>query len=109
MSSAGFFVFQPKGGFSMATTNKIYPKSKLFPELNPSLQFFSVAEVAIILGTSTRLVLEWVNQGLLRSFRVGPKGRLIRIRQKDLESFIDSHIRPGILSLSDQADDKPES
>lgn len=88
----------------MARANKIYPKSNLFPELNPSLQFFSVAEVAIILGTSTRLVLEWVNQGLLRSFRVGPKGRLIRVRQKDLELFIDAHIRPGTLSLKDPSE-----
>ncbi len=72
----------------MERANKKYPQSKLFPELNPALHFFTVAEVSIILGTSTRLVLEWVNQGLLRSFRVGEKGRLIRIRQRDLESFI---------------------
>jgi excisionase family DNA binding protein len=85
----------------MERANKKYPQSKLFPELNPSLQFFTVAEVSIILGTSTRLVLEWVNQGLLRSFRVGEKGRLIRIRQRDLESFIDSHIRSGKLNLQD--------
>jgi excisionase family DNA binding protein len=85
----------------MERANKKYPQSKLFPELNPALHFFTVAEVSIILGTSTRLVLEWVNQGLLRSFRVGEKGRLIRIRQRDLESFIDSHIRPGKLSLHD--------
>jgi hypothetical protein len=46
----------------MSRTQKTYPypHSKLFPELNPSMQFLSVAEVAIILKTSTRLVLEWV-------------------------------------------------
>ena len=85
----------------MARPNPKYPQSKLFPQLNPSLMFFSVAEVSIILGTSTKLVLEWVNQGLLRSFRIGPKGRLIRIRHADLENFIDAHIRTGKLSLKE--------
>ncbi len=80
-----------------------YPHhSKLFPQLlSPALQFLSVAEVAIILGTSKKLVLEWVNQGLLRSFRMGPKGRLIRVRVLDLETFIDANIKSGKLSLKE--------
>ena len=83
----------------MSANDKNLTKSRLLPLLPPSLQFFSVAEVSIILGTSTKLVLAWINQGLLPSFRLGDKNRLIRIRQADLEKFIDSHIRSGLVSL----------
>lgn len=92
----------------MSTNDKSFPKSKLLPLLPPSLQFFSVAEVAIILGTSTKLVHEWINQGLLPSFRLGQKNRLIRIRQPDLERFIESHIRNGSLSLKGNTNNTEE-
>jgi excisionase family DNA binding protein len=81
--------------------NKIV-RSKLFPDLPTKFHFFSVAEVAIILGTSTKSVHEWINQGLLRSFRIGPKSRLIRISYLDLEGFIDSHVRSGEIKLPEE-------
>ena len=76
--------------------------SKLLPDLPTKFHFFSVAEVAIILGTSTKSVHEWLNQGLLRSFRIGPKSRLIRISYQDLEEFIDSHVRSGEIKLPEE-------
>ena len=81
--------------------NKII-RSKLLPDLPTKFHLFSIAEVAIILGTSTKSVHDWINQGLLRSFRIGPKSRLIRIRYQDLEEFIDSHVRNGEIKLPDE-------
>ena len=76
--------------------------SKLLPDLPTKFHFFSVPEVAIILGTSTKSVHEWRNQGLLRSFRIGPKSRLIRISYQDLEEFIDPHVRSGEIKLPEE-------
>lgn len=92
----------------MSPNDKTLPKSKLLPMLPPSLQFFTVAEVAIILGASTRLVHDWINQGILPSFRLGQKNRLIRVRQADLEKFIDAHIRNGSLPVADPEADVSE-
>lgn len=61
-----------------------------------SLQFYSLAEVSIILGVSKRLVLEWIRQGLLPVFRLGPGHRVMRVRKTDLEKFIDTHIQSGV-------------
>lgn len=57
------------------------------------LQFFSIAEVAAILGVSRRLVSTWISEGRLPVFRVGRRCRLIRIRKIDLEHFIETNIR----------------
>lgn len=84
----------------MSNANKKFSgRSGLLPMIPPSLQFYSIAEVAIILGSSPRLVYDWINEGLLPSFRLGPKNRLIRIRQVDLERFIDTHIRNGSVMM----------
>ena len=93
----------------MSLKDRNLPQSKLLPNLPTTLQFFSVAEVAIILGTSTKLVHEWINQGLLLSFRLGPKNRLIRIRQHDLEKFIDAHIRSGSLNMKENENNEDMS
>jgi excisionase family DNA binding protein len=76
----------PKKDISM---NDIKPIPQL--ELPPTLQFFSASEVAIILGTSRKLVITWINNGDLPAFRMGPEGRVIRIRRQDLEAFIQKH------------------
>jgi len=93
----------------MSLKDRNLPQPKLLPRLLTTLQFFSVAEVAIILGTSTKLVHEWINQGLLASFRLGPKNRLIRIRQQDLEKFIEARIRSGSLNLTESPENSNES
>ena len=90
----------------MSTPNNRITRSKALPALPSSLQFFSVAEVAIILGTSSRSVHEWIQSGLLPSFRLGQKNRIIRIRQPDLEKFINAHIRSGSLKLNAEETDE---
>lgn len=57
-----------------------------------SLQFFSVAEVAAILGVSRKLVASWIHEGRLPVFRLGSTHRLIRIRRQDLDTFIANNI-----------------
>ena len=60
------------------------------------LQFFSIAEVAAILGVSRKLVHAWINEGRLPIFRLGQTHRLIRIRKCDLEQFIEAHIHSNL-------------
>ena len=60
-------------------------------DLPPSLQLFSIAEVAYILGISRRLVSKWINEGVLPAVRLGPGQRLVRIRSTDLETFIEKY------------------
>jgi excisionase family DNA binding protein len=60
-----------------------------------SLQFYSLAEVGLILGVNKRLVLEWIHDGHLPVFRLGPGHRVMRVRKADLEKFIDAHIQTG--------------
>jgi excisionase family DNA binding protein len=79
--------------------NKNGPTKKLLHDLGPGLQFFSIAEVSIILGVSTKTTNNWINDGLLPAFRLGPKNRLIRIRRQDLEKFVDTHIRSGEIHI----------
>jgi excisionase family DNA binding protein len=78
------------------------------PSLPTKLQFFTVAEVAIIVGTSTKTVHEWIDQGVLRSARLGNKGKLIRISYQDLENFIDAHVRTGELKIPDDQNSDQE-
>lgn len=70
-------------------TSTIKPKD-LFPS---HLQFFSTKEVAIIIGTTTQTVSQWINEGKLPAFKLGTNTRLTRIRKQDLETFIDTHMR----------------
>ncbi len=53
-----------------------------------TLNFFTVTEVASILGISRRLVSNWIHQGALPAIRLGPGRRLLRIRRVDLEDFV---------------------
>ncbi len=53
-----------------------------------SLELFTVAETAAILGVSRRLVTNWIHDGALPVIRLGPGQRLLRIKRADLELFI---------------------
>jgi len=53
-----------------------------------TLDFFTVAEAASILGVSRRLISNWIHQGALSAIRLGPGRRLLRIRRVDLEDFV---------------------
>jgi excisionase family DNA binding protein len=57
--------------------------------LPTSLALFTVAEAAVILGVSRKLISQWIRDGALPAIRLGPGQRLLRIRQSDLEEFID--------------------
>jgi excisionase family DNA binding protein len=53
-----------------------------------SATFYSVDEVASLLGISERTVYRWIRGEILPTKRIGPSGRLIRIMGKDLKEFI---------------------
>ena len=59
------------------------------PKTSPNLSLFTVAEAAAILDVSRKLVSNWIHSGALSCIRLGPGKRLIRIRQQDLETFIE--------------------
>jgi excisionase family DNA binding protein len=72
----------------------------------PALQMFTIAETAVILGVSRRLVSNWIQEGALPAIRLGPGQRLVRINIGDLEAFIDQ-ARQKHLTLADfQAADR---
>ena len=54
------------------------------------LQLHTVDDVAAILGVSTKSIYEWIKAAALPAKRLGPGGRLIRVSQADLETFIDT-------------------
>lgn len=57
-------------------------------EVPTTLELFTVAEAASILGVSRKLVGEWIREGVLPAIRLGPGQRLLRIRRSDLEEFV---------------------
>jgi excisionase family DNA binding protein len=59
-------------------------------KVSPNLRLLSIAETAAILDVSRKLISSWIHSGALPAIRLGPGQRLIRIRQKDLEAFIEA-------------------
>lgn len=57
---------------------------------NPN-QLFTAAEAAAILNVSLKTLLGWLKANKLPYTKLGNGGRLIRIRQQDLEAFIDQN------------------
>lgn len=55
---------------------------------NPN-QLFTAAKAAAILNVSLKTLNNWLREGHLPHTRLGDGGRLVRIRQQDLEEFID--------------------
>jgi hypothetical protein len=74
-----------------------YPRSKVIPGLPTAQQFYSTAEVAIILETNIGVVHEWIKNGLLTVVHFGNEEHMQRVRSQDLEDFIDAHIRNGLI------------
>jgi|SaaInlV_200m_DNA_2_1039689.scaffolds.fasta_scaffold69764_1 excisionase family DNA binding protein len=74
-----------------------------------SLQFFSVAEVAQIMGVSSKVIHQWIQNGHLPAFRVGTNSRVMRIRHQDLENFIDANTQPRPSRLSENNSSEGES
>ena len=76
---------------------KYYPRSKLLPGLPTSMQFYTIAEVAIILETKVGFIYEWIQDVLLPAVQFGSEQHMLRIRAQDLENFIDMHLRNGVI------------
>jgi excisionase family DNA binding protein len=69
------------------------------------LEFYTVAEVGLILNVSQKLVFSWVKNGALPAVRLGPGQRLIRIRRQDLEVFLAQGLPDPLASAADSAAD----
>jgi excisionase family DNA binding protein len=52
-------------------------------------KFLTVPEVAEALQVSQRTVFRWMSEGWLPAIRVG---KVTRIRQSDLEAFLQAHV-----------------
>lgn len=70
-------------------------KKRPNPPRPDSLDFYTVAETAAILGVSEKLVFTWIKQRILPAIRLGPGRRLIRIRRTDLERFVETDFQPS--------------
>ena len=72
------------------------PDLKSLMPLPSALQMFTIAETAVILGVSRRLVSNWIQEGALPAIRLGPGQRLVRVTVGDLEAFIDQARKKGL-------------
>lgn len=52
-------------------------------------RFFSIAEVAELVGVATRTVRRWIASGELVAHRW--HGRLVRVSEQDLRAFLAAH------------------
>ncbi|MCX6064846.1 MAG: diguanylate cyclase [Chloroflexi bacterium] len=66
---------------------KNYPRSKLLPGLPTSMQFYTIAEVAIILETKIEVVHKWIQEGLLPAVQFGSEKHMLRIRAQDVKQL----------------------
>ena len=71
------------------------PGANAKPSRPDTLDFYTVAETAAILGVSQKLVFTWIKDNVLPAVRLGPGQRLIRIRRVDLEQFIARDFQPS--------------
>lgn len=53
-------------------------------------KLFTTAEAAAILNVSLKTLNNWLKEGKIPYTKLGDGGRLVRIRARDLENFIDS-------------------
>jgi len=66
------------------------------PPRPDTLDLYTVAETAAILGVSEKLVFTWIKENILPAIRLGPGRRLIRIRRVDLEKFVETDFQPSV-------------
>ncbi len=65
------------------------------PVMSTPIQWLSTAEAAKYLGITSRTLYRFIDEGLIAGYRFG---RVIRLRQTDVDAFIDaSRIQPGTL------------
>ena len=66
------------------------------------MQFYTIAEVAIILEIKIEGVHEWIQKGMLPAVQFGCEQHMLRIRAQDLEDLIDAHLRGGLFKTDHQ-------
>src|SRR5438309_688243 len=64
------------------------------PEMTGEM-FYTPAEVAARLKVKQRTVMEWLRTGQLRGVKLGPGGRLWRVRAADLDTFAEAPAGPA--------------
>ena len=64
-------------GDHMPLSVKNYPRSKLLPQLPTSMQFYTIAEVAIILETKVGSVHKWIQDGLLLAVQLSNEKHML--------------------------------
>jgi len=52
-------------------------------------KFHNIKAASALLGSSRITIIRWIREGKLRAFKF-PDGRLWRIRESDLQAFIES-------------------
>jgi excisionase family DNA binding protein len=57
-------------------------------KVSPQPYCYTVAEAAAILGVSKQRISQWIDRETLPAIHLGPEKRAIRIRQTDLEAFV---------------------
>lgn len=63
---------------------------------NPQIEWLNTETAAKRLGITTRTLYRFINEGGLPAYRMG---RVIRVKQTDVDAFIESsRIEPGTLS-----------
>ena len=54
------------------------------------MDLFTVQEAADMLGVSYRAIVNWVNDGSLRCYRIGD-GRSIRFSREQIQDYLNNH------------------
>ena len=49
-------------------------------------EYYTLKEVSEILSIKVKTLYKWVNEGKLKSVKIG--GKLVRVKKEDLEEFI---------------------
>ena len=61
------------------------------------MQFYTIAEVAVILETRIETIHEWIQEGLLPAVHFGSEEHMPQIRAQNLENFIDMRLRKRLI------------
>jgi excisionase family DNA binding protein len=60
---------------------------------SPQTNLYTVAETAAVLGVSQQRIFQWIDRETLPVIRLGPENQAIRVRQADLEAFVQNEFK----------------
>ena len=63
------------------------PKSRQKPKRPTPMRMLPIREACSLLGVHTNTVRRWSDRGLLKAYRIGPRGDR-RFRRGDIDSFL---------------------